>query len=60
MERQETEQLCREAYTRGMLKDREREIRQRTLKKAEVITRSMKPGEKEAYLESRAFQNALN
>ena len=60
MEKQETDQQCREAYTRGMLKDREREIRQRTLKKAEVITRSMKPGEKEGYLESRAFQNALN
>ena len=40
------EQRCREAYQRGILKEMEREIYQRTLKKAEVITRSMRPGEK--------------
>ena len=57
---EETEARCREAYQRGVLKEMEGEIRRRTLKKAEVITRAMAPGEKETYLAGRAFQNALN
>ena len=57
---QEMERKSREAYQRGVLKEMEKEIRRRTLKKAEVITRSMQPGEKAEYLQSRAFQNALN
>ena len=60
MDAQELEKRSREAYQRGVLKELEKEIRQRTLKKAEVITRSMRPGEKAEYLQSRAFQNALN
>ena len=60
METQELELRSREAYQRGILKEMEKDILQRTLKKAEVITRSMRPGEKEEYLASRAFQNALN
>jgi len=55
----ELEQRCREAYQRGVLKEMEKDIRRRTLKKAEVITRSMRPEEKEEYLRSGAFQNAL-
>ena len=57
---QEMERKSREAYQRGTLKEMEKTIRQRTLKKAEVITRSMRPEEKEEYLRSRSFQNALN
>ncbi|MBQ9251333.1 MAG: hypothetical protein IJ188_01680 [Clostridia bacterium] len=60
MNEQELEQRSREAYQQGILREMERDIYQRTLKKAEVITRSMKPGEKAEYLQSRAFQNALN
>ena len=60
MDTRDTEQRCREAYLRGMLKELEGQIYQRTLKKAEVITRSMQPGEKAEYLRSKAFQNALN
>ena len=60
MDAQELEQRSREAYQRGVLKEMEKDILQRTLKKAEVITRSMQPGEKAEYLQSRAFQNALN
>ena len=60
MDIQELERRSREAYQRGILKEMEKDILQRTLKKAEVITRSMRPGEKEEYLGSRAFQNALN
>ena len=59
-QRENWDALCREAYRRGILREMEDGIRQRTLKKAEVITRSMKPPEQEAYLASRAFQNALN
>ena len=60
MDTRDTEQRCREAYLRGMLKELEGQIYQRTLKKAEIITRSMQPGEKAEYLRSKAFQNALN
>ena len=60
MDAQEMERKSREAYQRGTLKEMEKTIRQRTLKKAEVITRSMRPEEKEEYLRSRSFQNALN
>ena len=60
MKSQELDQRSREAYQRGILKEMEKDVLQRTLKKAEVITRSMKPGEKAEYLQSRAFQNALN
>ena len=60
LEKQELEQQAREAYLRGLLKGMEKDILQRTLKKAEVITRTMRPGEKAEYLQSRAFQNALN
>ena len=60
MSEKDMELRCRKAYERGILKDLEKDILQRTLKKAEVITRSMKPGEKAEYLQSRAFQNALN
>ena len=58
--RGEWEQRSREAYRQEILKEMENEIRRRTIKKAEVITRSMKPGEEAEYLQSRAFQNALN
>lgn len=58
--RGEWEQRCREAYRQEVLKEMENEIRRRTVKKAEVITRSMKPGEEAEYLQSRAFQNAIN
>ena len=60
MDAQELERRSREIYQRSVLKEMEKDIRQRTLKKAEVITRSMKPGEEAEYLQSRAFQNALN
>ena len=49
-----------EAYRRELLKEREGEIRERTLKKVQVITRSMRPEEEAEYLRSKAFQNALN
>ena len=57
---QQLEALSRDAYQRGILQEMEKEIYRRTLKKAEVITRAMSPGEKEGYLASRPFQNALN
>ena len=56
----ELEKRGREAYIRALEEEREAEIRKRTLQKAEVITRSMRPEEKEEYLRSKAFQNALN
>ena len=55
----EAETEIREAYRREVLKGMEDEILRRTVKKAEVITRSMRPEEKEAYFGSQAFQNAL-
>ncbi len=60
MDAHELEQRSLEAYQRGLLKEMEEDIRRRTLKKAEVITRAMRPEEKEEYLRSRSFQNALN
>ena len=55
----EAETEIREAYRREVLKGMEDEILRRTVKKAEVITRSMRPEEKEAYFGSQAFLNAL-
>ena len=48
-----------EAYIQALLPERERYLYQHTLNKVRVITRSMKPSEKEAYLQSEAFQNTL-
>ena len=48
-----------EAYIQALLPERERYLYQHTLNKVRVITRSMKPAEKEAYLQSEAFQNTL-
>ncbi len=55
----EAEADIRESYRREVLKGMEEEILRRTVKKAEVITRSMRPEEKETYFGSQAFQNAL-
>ena len=60
MDAQELARRGKEAYCRELLKERETEIRKQTLKKVQVITRSMQPGEEAAYLQSKAFQNALN
>ena len=48
-----------EAYIQALLPERERYLHQHALNKARVITRSMKPAEKEAYLQSEAFQTTL-
>ena len=48
-----------EAYIQALLPERERYLHQHALNKARVITRSMKPSEKEAYLQSEAFQTTL-
>ena len=48
-----------EAYVQALLPERERYLHQHALNKARVITRSMKPAEKEAYLQSEAFQTTL-
>ena len=48
-----------EAYIQAILPERERYLRQHAMNKARVITRSMKPAEKEAYYGSEAFQNTL-
>ena len=60
MEARELEERGREAYCRELLREMEGEIRARTMKKVQVITRSMQPGEEAEYLQSRSFQNALN
>ena len=60
MDAQELERQGQEAYRRELLREREGEIREKTLKKVRVITRSMRPGEEQEYLQSRSFQNALN
>ena len=48
-----------EAYIRAVLSEREKWLYQSALNKVRVITRSMKPAEKEAYLNSDAFRNTL-
>ncbi|MBR2661696.1 MAG: hypothetical protein IKE15_09905 [Clostridia bacterium] len=48
-----------EAYVQALLPERERYLHQHALNKARVITRSMRPAEKEAYLQSEAFQTTL-
>ena len=55
----EKEAKAREAYRQAVLKEMEADILKRTVRKAEVITRAMRPEEKEAYYESQAFRNAL-
>ncbi len=47
------------AYIQALLPERERYLHQHALNKVRVITRSMKPAEKEAYLQSEAFQSLL-
>ena len=48
-----------EAYTQALLSEREQAVYQHALNKVRVITRSMKPEEKEEYLRSDAFRNTL-
>ena len=48
-----------EAYIQALLPERERYLHQHAQNKARVITRSMKPAEKAAYLQSETFQNTL-
>ena len=48
-----------EAYVQALLPERERYLYQHALNKVRVITRSMKPAEKEAYLQSEGFQTIL-
>ena len=49
----------RAAYIRAVQQEREDWLYQHALNKVRVITRSMKAEEKEAYLSSPAFANAL-
>ena len=48
-----------EAYVKAVLSERERYLYQHALNKSRVITRTMKPAEKEAYLQSESFKNTL-
>ena len=48
-----------EAYVQVLLPERERYLHQHALNKVRVITRSMRPAEKEAYLQSDTFRNTL-
>ncbi len=48
-----------EAYIRCVLSERENWLYQSALNKVRVITRSMKPAEKEEYLRSDSFRNTL-
>ena len=48
-----------QVYIREMLREREAWLRQHALNKVRVITRSMKPAEKEEYLNSPAFANTV-
>ena len=48
-----------EVYIQSLLPERERYLYQHALNKVRVITRSMKPAEKTAYLNSDAFRNTL-
>ncbi len=50
----------RTIYIQALLAELEKEILARTLRKVQVITRSMKKEEKDAYLSSQSFKNALN
>ncbi len=50
---------AREAYLRGVLAEMDKDIYRRTLERVQVITRTMQPAEKAAYLESNAFRNTL-
>ena len=47
------------AYCEALRGERERYLDQQALKKVQVITRSMKPAEKEAYLQSQAFATTV-
>ena len=48
-----------EAYVQAVLSEREQCLYQNALNKVRVITRSMKPAEKEEYLQSDSFRNTL-
>ena len=48
-----------QAYIQALRPERERYLHQHALNKVRVITRSMKPAEKETYLQGEAFQNTL-
>ena len=52
------EDRTQQAYRAALLAEMEEEITRRTLSRVQVITRSMAPAEKEAYLVGKAFQNA--
>ena len=54
-----SDRSAQEAYIQALLPERERYLYQHALNKTRVITRSMKPAEKEAYLQSETFQNTL-
>ena len=54
-----TDRSALEVYIQALLPERERYLYQHALNKTRVITRSMKPAEKEAYLQSEAFQSTL-
>ena len=49
----------KEAYIRAVLSEREHFLYQSALNKVRIITRSMKPAEKEEYLQSDSFRNTL-
>ena len=49
----------REAYLQALLSEREQVLYRNALNKVHVITRSMKPAEKEEYLRSDSFRNTL-
>ena len=51
---------AREAYVRALLEELDKDVRARALSRAQVITRSMKPAEKEEYLHSRAFESTVS
>ena len=51
--------IAQAAYAKAVLAEREQDVYIRTLAKVQVITRSMQPEEKETYLQSKSFQNAL-
>ena len=54
-----SDRSARETYIQALLPERERYLYQHALNKTRVITRSMKPAEKEAYLQSETFRNTL-
>ena len=55
-----TGNTVKDAYLQALLKEYEEIILIKTRKKTQVITRSMKPEEVNAYFQSASFQNALN